>query len=325
MSEQVQQDFDARRRAYLSGRLTVMTPAVQNLIKVTEITMEQNQHAPTGRRGILVTGPSTVGKTTACLTMMRYAYGRFLEQMPATLAEYAIPLAYVEVPPSSTPKGMMQRFADFYALPYANGTTLNELKREVVGAMRTNYTQIVVVDELHNLALKNPMSGQSVDTLKDLSNSSPATFIYAGIKLEESGLLSGPRGEQVARRFTPIRMTRTRRGGEWRKIVKDFVQALPLFRSYVEDSADANAEGRWKELADWLHTRTGGNIGTLQSLLTQAAFTLIRNHDPAQEKITRELLQRGVLDISALAKSGGAPPVAVPGRRSTRGEADHAA
>ncbi len=37
----------------------------------------------------------------------------------------------------------------------------------------------------------------------------PATFVYAGISLERSGLLSGTRGEQVAGRFSLVRTGRS--------------------------------------------------------------------------------------------------------------------
>src|SRR5690625_6964137 len=100
--------------------------------------------------------------------------------------------------------------------------------------MRQSMTQVVVVDELHNLARRSSSNGESVDTLKDLSNDAPATFVYAGIKLEDSGLLAGPRGEQVARRFSPLRMalydytTPTARRA-WRGVVMAFSKALPLF------------------------------------------------------------------------------------------------
>ncbi|WP_043497265.1 ATP-binding protein [Georgenia sp. SUBG003] len=120
--------FNAARKAFVAGGMTVQTPQVAELIRATATVMSQNRSALTGRRGILVTGPSAVGKTTACLALMRYVYSAFERQCSDQLTRGAVPVAYVEVPPSSTPKGLMQRFADFYALPYQQRTPLNELK-----------------------------------------------------------------------------------------------------------------------------------------------------------------------------------------------------
>lgn len=287
--------FNTDRKAYVSGGMTVSTPQVAELVHATKTAMSQNLNAMTGRRGILVTGPSTVGKTTACIALMSYAYSEFQKQCPAELAAGAIPVAYVEVPPSSTPKGLMQRFADFYALPYQDRTSLNELKKAVVRTMRKCMTQVVVVDELHNLARRSNSNGESVDTLKDLSNDSPATFVYAGIKLEESGLLAGSRGDQVARRFSPLRMslynyTTAEERKAWRGVVMAFSKALPLF---AHDPKDLLTH------AEWLHKRSGGNIGTLQSILVQSAHSLIDGGDPHQEKLTLELMTKARLDIRA--------------------------
>lgn len=287
--------FNAARKAFVAGGMTVQTPQVAELIRATETVMSQNLSAMTGRRGILVSGPSAVGKTTACLALMRYVYSAFQHQCAAQLAAGAVPVAYVEVPPSSTPKGMMQRFADFYALPYQQRTSLNELKKAVVHTMRQSMTQVVVVDELHNLARRSSSNGESVDTLKDLSNDAPATFVYAGIKLEESGLLAGPRGEQVARRFSPLRMalydytTPTERKA-WRGVVMAFSKALPLF---AHEPKDLLAD------AQWLHERSGGNIGTLQSILVQSTHRLVDADDPHAETLTVELMAEARRDIRA--------------------------
>ena len=295
MGELERHRFNADRKAFVAGGMTVGTPQVSELIRATETVMSQNLSAMTGRRGILVSGPSTVGKTTACLAMMRYVYSAFQQQCASQLAAGAVPVAYVEVPPSSTPKGMMQRFADFYALPYQHRTSLNELKKAVVHTMRQSMTQVVVVDELHNLARRGSSNGESVDTLKDLSNDSPATFVYAGIKLEENGLLTGPRGDQVARRFSPLRMalygyTTAGERKAWRGVVMAFSKALPLFAHEPKDLLTH---------AQWLHERSGGNIGTLQSILVQSVHRLIDADDPQTETLTVELMAEARRDIRA--------------------------
>ncbi|MCD4849696.1 TniB family NTP-binding protein [Arthrobacter sp. AK01] len=287
--------FNARRKRLLSGEITIETPQLDDLIRATEMAMAQNHAAPAGRRGVMVTGPSSVGKTTACIALMRYVYAEFNRQCPEYVADGAIPVAYVEVPPSSTPKGVMQRFADFYALPYAERTSLNALRKMVVSAVRQCRTQVIVVDELHNLSRISQVNGQSVDTLKDLSNDCPATFVYAGIHLDRGGLLAGERGDQVSRRFSRVSMqvygyATPEQRRSWRSVVMGFSKALPLF-NHEPKSLLVEAE--------WLHERSGGNIGTLQSILVQSAFRVIDADDPENERLSRELMSEALRDLRA--------------------------
>jgi len=292
LTPEQKQAFDDRRKAYVAGDMTVATPQVQDLISTSETVMEQNHHALAGRRGILLSGPSATGKTTACIALMRYTYLAYEHQFPDLIDGGAVPVAYVEVPPGSTAKAMMQRFADFYSIPYSERTSLNVLKHAVVNAMREGKTQLVILDEFQNLGRISGTNGHSIDTVKDLSNDSPATFIYSGIKLESSGLLAGSRGDQVARRFTPIRLELTRNNKLWQKIVEAFAGQLPLFAN--------DPEGLVK-LSAWLHKQTGGNLGTLQSILVQATHRLIAASDPEAETLTEEVMKQSRRDLRALA------------------------
>src|SRR5690625_3993668 len=72
MAELERHRFNADRKAFVAGGMTVGTPQVAELIRATECVMSQNLNAMTGRRGILVSGPSADGTTTACRTFMSY-------------------------------------------------------------------------------------------------------------------------------------------------------------------------------------------------------------------------------------------------------------
>ncbi|MYT19290.1 ATP/GTP-binding protein, partial [Streptomyces sp. SID7760] len=115
-----------------------------------------------------------------------------------------------------------------------------------------------------------------------------ATFVYAGIDVTATPLFTGTRGAQLAGRATLIDCDTipARRGTS--QPFRDLVAAL-------EASLDLNRHrpGSLVHLAPYLHTRTGGRIGSLARLLRQAAITAILD---GTERITKTALDAVVLD-----------------------------
>ena len=104
----------------------------------------------------------------------------------------------------------------------------------------------------------------------------PATFVYAGISLERTGLLSGTRGEQIAGRFSLIRTGPFPRGQEWTALIAALEDSLRLHR---------HRPGTLTGLDSYLHQRTRGMIGSLLWLIRSAAITAVID---GTEKITRK-------------------------------------
>jgi hypothetical protein len=120
----------------------------------------------------------------------------------------------------------------------------------------------------------------------------PATFIYAGVDVEGSGLLAGTRGRQIAGRFGVIACQAFAYGTaaqrqEWQALIATLEQSLRLRR---------HAPGQLLKLAGYLHERTDGMIGSLSHLIRGAAVDAILD---GTEKITRETLDRVGLDQAA--------------------------
>ena len=130
------------------------------------------------------------------------------------------------------------------------------------------------------------------DQLKYLAERIPATFIYAGVDVEGSGLLAGTRGRQIAGRFGVITCQAfaygtTAQRQEWQALIATLEQSLRLHR---------HAPGQLLKLAGYLHERTDGMIGSLSHLIRGAAGDAILDDT---EKITRETLDRVGLDQAA--------------------------
>lgn len=282
------------RLDFICDGLTVVSPQVRQALHKAKAMMKMNTRLRIGRKGVLITGDATTGKTRACITLMRATWAQFRKEHPDDWAA-ATPVAYVCVPSGCTSKGLLRRFADFYHVDYGERTSADTLRRLVVNQMRSERTVLLVVDEMHNLGKIDQEAGISVDTLKDLSNAPFGTFVYAGINVAKFGLLSGSRGRQIAGRFAqvktyPFSCATTDDRAVWAAIVGSFANQLPLA---------ANNPDELVKHARWLHEITGGYIGSLHSVIAQAVALLITADDPTAETVTRDVLEGAVLDIQA--------------------------
>lgn len=288
--------FNNRRLDYLGADLVISTPQLKAVVRKTQLAVLQNRSRVAGRLGVLVSGESTMGKTTACLAAMKTIYERYALQYPQFMELDHKPVIYIEVPAGCTGKAVVGRFAQFLGLPIRSRDTLESLLTTVVGQLQKSRTVLVVVDEIHNLSTLNNGNGESVDVLKSLSNRVPATFLYAGINIHLGPLLTGDRGQQIRGRFTSevlhryMRATTTEKA-LWKGIIQSFEHHLLLFNHHEGDLAADE---------QYLHDRTRGSIGSLGRLLTGAAQWLISSDAEADdERITREVLESIPLDIDA--------------------------
>src|SRR6201987_917705 len=92
----------------------------------------------------------------------------------------------------------------------------------------------------------------------------PATFVYAGISLERTGLLSGTRGEQIAGRFGIVRTGPFGTGQQWTALIAALEDSLRLHR---------HQPGTLPGLDRYLHQRSHGMIGSLLWLIRSAAIS----------------------------------------------------
>jgi hypothetical protein len=125
------------------------------------------------------------------------------------------------------------------------------------------------------------------DHLKYFTEHMPATFVYAGINVERSGLFTGLRGKQISARSVLVHTGAFEYGDEWRSLVASLEAALRLHR---------HRRGTLTRNAKYLHQRTGGNISSLSQLTRTAALSAILS---GADAITRDLLDATVIDHAA--------------------------
>jgi Bacterial TniB protein len=176
--------------------------------------------------------------------------------------------------------------ARFLGLPTPRRLNQADITNQVCDVLCELRTDLVLVDEIHNLSLGTRSGAEASDQLKYLSERIPATFVYAGIDVEGVGLFTGARGRQLAGRFgsiaaAPFTYGTKQHRADWQALVATLEQALRLHR---------HKPGGLLRLDGYLHQRTGGMIGSLSHLVRAAAIEAILDGSEQISKTTLEAI-----------------------------------
>lgn len=277
--------YDEDRLDHHARMLTVATPFVEQTAICGRRLVLLNRHAISARRGLIVSGPAGTGKTIA-ITQLGRSH-ELLDRARHPNVTDRIPVVYVTVPPASTARMIATEFARFLGLPVRARSNMTDIIEAVVGVCTDTRTGLVLVDELHNISLTSRHGAEVADTLKYFSERLAATFVYAGIDIAESSLLSGTRGAQIAGRFTLIPSRPFPYNSEWKGLVAAIEDTLRLHD---------HRPGTLTRLDRFLHDHTGGMIGSLSHAIRGAAVDAILT---GTEKITKQSLQTIPLDHTA--------------------------
>ncbi|MFJ6623525.1 TniB family NTP-binding protein [Kitasatospora sp. NPDC091335] len=285
--------YDEARLDHHARLRVVATSTVRHAVTCGRRLVLLNRHAVSARRGLILSGPAGTGKTIA-ITQLGRAH-ELLDRARHPGRGERIPVVYITVPPAATPRMLAAEFARFLGLPVTRSANITDITEAVVGVCTDTRTGLVLVDELHNISLTSRSGAEVADTLKYFSERIPATFVYAGIDIERSNLLSGTRGAQIAGRFTLLPTSPFPYGEEWTALVATFEQHLLLHD---------HRPGTLAVLDRHLHHRTGGMIGALSHQIRGAAIDAILT---GTEEITKSGLDAIPLDHAAQT-SASTPP-----------------
>ena len=161
------------RQRFVSGIDSVATSAVEQIAKQGRLLTLLNRNETGARRGMIVSGPQTSGKTTAIKELGRTHELRIRSRYPG---QNRIPVVYVTTPPMGSAKQLTTEFAIFLGLPI--------LKRRYNTVEITNAVCRDLIDEIHNLNLATTLGVDMSDHLKYLTEHLPATFVHAGIDVK---------------------------------------------------------------------------------------------------------------------------------------------
>jgi hypothetical protein len=282
--------YDEARRDYHADLPLANTPTIQKVIATARLLVQLNRNQVSARRGLIVSGASGTGKTTALTQLGRTHERHIRRRHPGD--KHRLPVLYVTVPPAATARMLAVEFARFLGLTFTGRANITDIVDAVCHTAARTRVEIVLVDELHNLNLATRSGAEVSDQLKYFAERLPATFAYAGIDVEAQGLFAGVRGRQIAGRFTVIPATPFAYGTseqreQWRALVATMESTLRLHR---------HKTGSLVALDEYLYQRSGGMIGSLSQLIRGAAILAVEDHS---EAITRDLLDIVPVDHAA--------------------------
>lgn len=282
--------YDEARRLYHGDLPLANTPTIQKVISAARLLVQLNRNQVSARRGLIVSGASGTGKTTALTQLGRTHERHTRKRHPAD--KHRLPVLYVTVPPAATARMLAVEFARFLGISFTARANITDIVDAVCATATRTHVELVCVDELHNLNLATRAGAEVSDQLKYFAERLPATFIYAGIDVEAAGLFAGVRGRQIAGRFSVIPATAFAYGtGEqrtqWRALIATMESTLRLHQ---------HRPGSLVQLDEYLYQRSGGMIGSLSHLIRGAATLAIED---GCEHITRSLLDSVPVDYAA--------------------------
>lgn len=284
--------YDDERGDYHAELPALNTPILNRTVTKGLLFMRLNRGHQMGTPcGLILSGVPGVGKTTAVKALGRTVEQTYRKRNPQMVD--TAPVVYITMPTGQHPKALPAELLYFLGAPYAARTNETVLTHQACQLMTDLKTSLVIVDEVHGIDRSHTSHDQQSDQLKYFMDHVPATFVLAGINVENCGFFTGHRGEQLARRFTSLKAapsdyTTIPQRREWAKLVEGFEQALRLH---------AHQPGTLVSLADYLYGRTGGYIVSLSHLIREAAIYAILT---GAERIDKPVLESIELDHAAV-------------------------
>lgn len=295
LSEEEREDYRDERTSWLNSSHVLATPDVLRLRREFEITTAMNSgQSFTARQALAISGTQTMGKSTAVLHLGKVYERKMMRKSPHREDPSYVPVIYLALPETSTPKALMRAFARTLGADYRDSISTDVLMDRVAELLRTKtHTSLVILDEVQRLNTRQVAGTETAGALKGFMEKVPATFVLVGVDLPKSDLFGGPFANEIAGRVTMHEMRHHDIGTvdqrvEWEHLLCSIEESILPLAEHEPGSLQARA--------GWFHDLTGGNLGSLMLLLRRAATTALID---GEERLTDKHLDKAVPDFRA--------------------------
>jgi type IV secretory pathway VirJ component len=138
--------YDEERLAYHADLPLANTPTVQKVISTVRLLVQLNRNQVSARRGLIVSGASGTGKTTALTQLGRTHERHTRKRQPGD--RHRLPVLYVTVPPAATARMLAVEFARFLGLSFTGRANITDIVDAVCHTAAGTRAELALVDEL---------------------------------------------------------------------------------------------------------------------------------------------------------------------------------
>lgn len=303
MSAAEKKAFNQARTYYHNAFGPIEVPAMKKIHAAALRLATQNLRAQPGARpGIIMDGISTVGKSTISMQLGRRYEKQITKDFRLTTTPSGhtfIPVAYVNLPGEVNIMNFNYLLAKFYNIPFSKSAKESFLTDRIKEYAADCATSMFILDDIHFLKIKNRSHETLNNHLKHLANSISATFVYAGINCEGTGLIAEGNSiekaaySQTGHRFKkfdlrPYDFSNSASREEFFTVLGTFEDNLILFEHPARSLA--------REMGEYIFARTNGFLGPISTLIREAASLAIKEKT---ERITIDILRKIKLDFDS--------------------------
>src|SRR6476646_11995340 len=160
MSPKDRARHEDRLRDYHADLPLVNTPTIQKVISTGRLLIQLNRRQISARRGMVISGMSGTGKTTA-LTQLGRAHELAIRRRFPDDGD-RLPVIYVTVPPAATPRMLAVEFARFLGLEFPARANVTDITDAVCSVAAHTRVDLVLVDEIHNISLATRAGARAI-------------------------------------------------------------------------------------------------------------------------------------------------------------------
>jgi hypothetical protein len=310
----VQQKVSANERnTYIARFKPIMTPSRENVLNAVLRKCNANRLASRGARSSAVeTGLPTIGKTTLALEIgkrydlstrkvMKRKYG--VDDFIYGTQDRFLPVVYVSLSSDdvSNLKSLWSTLARFLGVVKYESKTQKKLEDAVVDHAKKSQTSLVIIDEIHYIDVRTKGVRRINNALKTMMNRIPATFLYAGINCDNTGIFEDHDDEMKKKENRASSQMNHRCARfelfPFQNTYGNYLEGFNLIKAMDQEIVLLNHQaGDLEALATYIMLRTNGFVGAIRDLIRQAGEEAIKSKT---ERFTRDLLEGIQLDNAA--------------------------